>query len=317
MDEIAQHRPVIVGHCYRMLGSLVEAEDATQDTLVRAVRALDRFEGRSALRTWLLRIATNVCLDVLKRRTRRRERPMDHPPGTPAGPFEPTPAEDWVEPLPDAWVVPADAGPEAIATTRRNIRLAFVTALQHLPPRQRAALLLTDVVGMSAKEAAATLDSSVPSLNSALQRARRTLATLERPVRPTPEDADVVERYARAFEAYDTAGLVRLLTDDVAFQMPPIPLWVQGPAMVAAFLEGPGAECEGSILVPVRASGGPAFAQYRQGGRLAWGLVTLELTDGRISGIDTFLDVEALFPRFDLPMQWPRAGGARKSDADR
>ncbi len=303
-DELGRYRPEVMGHCYRMLGSVVDAEDAVQDTMVRAVRALDRFEQRATLKTWLIRIATNVCLDALKRRSKHRIRPMVKPPGSIEGPFEPSPAEDWVEPIPDAWVTPVDANPEAVAAARRNVRLAFVAVLQHLPPRQRAALVLTQVVGLSSKEVAVSLDTTVASVNSALQRARKRVETLDRPSLPSPSDAEVVERYARAFEQFDLDALSALLAEDVAFQMPPIPLWVQGRRTVAAFLAGPGRECAGSVLIPVAANGGFAFAQYRHGGRTPWGLVTLEVADGHITGIDTFLDVDALFPRFGLPCEW-------------
>ena len=297
--DLEPHRPALRGHCYRMLGSAVDADDAVQDTLVRALRGLDRFAGRSSLRTWLVRIATNVCLDELQRRE-RRVRPMEAPPGTPEGPFGFEPAEKWIEPIPDDWVVPSGADPATVLAARQDIRLAFVAALQHLPPLQRAALLLTQVVGMSAREAAEALDTSVASVNSAAQRARATVSALDRGA-VAPADPATVERYAAAFEAYDVERIVALLADDVTFCMPPIPLWLRGPAHVATFLAGPGAECEGSVLVPVRASGAPAFAQYRHGGRTPWGLVVLGVEGDRITAIDTFLDVGALFPMFGLP----------------
>lgn len=304
VDVLDRLRPEVLGHCYRMLGSIVEAEDAAQDTMVRAVRGLPGFEGRAALRTWVFRIATNVCLDALAKRKKRRERPMAFAPGTLEGPFDPTPAEDWIEPVPDAWVVPRDASPEAVVNLRRSIRLAFVTALQLLSARERAALLLADVVGFSAAETAEALALTTAAVNSALQRARARLADVEGPVEPTPADTEVVERYARAFERFDLDGLVQLLSDDVAFQMPPIPLWLRGSSDVHAFLAGPGRECRGSVLVPVAASGGFAFAQYRHGGSTPWGIVTLEVRGGQVVGIDTFLDVDTLFPRFGLPDRW-------------
>lgn len=301
-------RPALLGHCYRMLGSPTDADDAVQETMIKAMRALPSFEGRSSLKTWVMRIATRVCLDELSRR-QRRIRPMESPAGTPAGPFEITPAEGWIEPVPDGWIVD-DADPEAVLASRQSLRLAFVAALQHLPPRQRAALLLTQVVGLSARETAEALESSVSSVNSALQRARSRMAELspERPPIRDPAVAEVADRYLAAFQRYDVDAIVRMLSEDVTFDMPPISLWVRGPDHVRTFLRGPGAECEGSVLVPVQASGAAAFAQYRHGGRTPWGLVVLDIRNGQISGITTFLDVERLFPLFGLPLEWKSRG---------
>ena len=290
LDEqtLQAHRPALLGHCYRMLGSPFDADDAVQDTFVRALRG--RFEGRSSLRTWLMSIATRVCLDELSRR-KRRAMPDEDPPGSVAGPFDALPAAHWVEPLPDALV-----------ENRSQVRLALVAALQVLPPNQRAALLLTEVAGCTAQEAADALETSVASINSAVQRARTKLPT-QPPTAPVPE---VAQRYLAAFEAFDLDALSQLLAQDVHFTMPPIALWVRGIADVRAFLAGPGHECEGSVLVPVQANGELAFAQYRHGGATPWGLVTLELQGERIARITTFLDVDRLFPLFQLPNRWPR-----------
>jgi RNA polymerase sigma-70 factor (ECF subfamily) len=305
--QLEQHRTALMGHCYRMLGSVVDADDAVQETLVRAWRSYDRFDGRASLRTWLYRIATNVCLDALSHQS-RRVRPMEEgPPGRADGELTRRPRTHWLEPIPDALVVPKDAEPAEQVALRQSVRLAFVAALQHLPPKQRAVLLLTEVLGMSAAEVAETLSVSVASVNSALQRARATLASrdVRTPEPLTPEQSELLERYVQAFERYDVDALSALLREDVAFNMPPIALWLQGPDAVRAFLRGPGAGCRGSRLVPTAACGSPAFAQYKphaDGGYSAWGLVVLELAGDRIAGWTTFLDTETLFPRFDLPL---------------
>ena len=229
---------------------------------------------------------------------------MELPVGTPAGPFEPMPSEDWVEPIPDAWVTEGIDAPEEVVAARQSVRLALVAAVQFLPARQRAALLLTEVVGLSATEAAGALDSSVASVNSAVQRARSAVQhRISGPddVSASPESVVTAQRYADAFLRYDVDRIVSLLAHDVTFDMPPLPLWLRGPQHVAEFLRGPGAECQGSVLVPVRANGAPAFAQYRDGGRTPWGLVVLRCTAEHVTGVTTFLDVDALFPLFGLP----------------
>ncbi len=313
IDELEQYRPVVTGHCYRMLGSAAEAEDAAQDTFVRAWQARTRFEGRSSVKTWLYRIATNVCLDALADRSRRM-RPIDEGPvGSTEDELVEKPRSHWLEPVPDARVIPAAADPFERAAMRQNIRLAFVAALQHLPPRQRAALLLADVVGCSAAETAEALEMSVAAVNSALQRARATLATrVPTPAAPAEEDLSdeeqaLLHRYLDAFQRYDVDELVSLLREDAAFSMPPYALWLQGPEMVRAWLLGRGAGCRGSRLVPVDACGQPAFAQYRPGNaegapHKAWGLAVLELRGGRIGSWTTFLDVDTIFPLFGLPL---------------
>ncbi|WP_242344147.1 sigma-70 family RNA polymerase sigma factor [Anaeromyxobacter terrae] len=311
LTQLEEHRAAVTGHCYRMLGSAVDADDAVQETMLRAWRGLDRFDGRSSLRTWLHRIATNVCLDALADRS-RRERPVEEGPvGSVDDPLEARPRTHWLEPVPDAHAVPADVDPAERAVLRQSIRLAFVAALQHLPPRQRAALLLTDVLGWSAAEVAESLDTSVPAVNSALQRARATLATRDLgEARSTlsAEQSALLDRYVAAFERYDVNALTALLHEDATLSMPPYTLWLRGHEAIGAWLLGRGCGCRGSRLVPTAASGSPAFAQYRpapQGGHEAWGLIVLELVGARISSWTSFLDTETLFPRFGLPLTLP------------
>ena len=299
-------RGELTGYCYRMLGSAFEAEDAVQDTLVRAWRGLDRFEGRAALRSWLYRIATNVCLTMLSS-AQRRARPMDlGPAGTAqSAPGDPLPEHVWVGPIPDSRIT--DGDPAEVAITRESIRLAFVAALQHLPPRQRAVLILRDVLAWSAAEVAELLGVSVAAVNSALQRARATLAAADvagdtsRPL--DSEQSRLLDRYVKAFESYDMEALTSLLHEDVTFNMPPLPLWLRGPADVRDWMLGTGSGCRGSRLVPTVANGMPAFGQYRPTG--PWALVVLDISSGRIREITNFLDVERLFPLFGLPMRFP------------
>lgn len=309
--RLEAHRVALTGHCYRMLGSVSEADDAVQETMVRAWRSIDGFEERASLKTWLYRIATNVCLDALADRS-RRIRPMDTGPvGTPEDPLQSRDRMHWLEPVPDASAIPAEGDPAEIAVLRQSIRLAFVAALQHLPARQRAALLFTDVLGWSVAEVAESLDMSVAAVNSALQRARATLAS--RPVGEpivalSSTQAALVDRYVDAFERYDVDGLTALLRDDATFSMPPYDLWLRGPAHVRAWLSGHGVGCRGSRLVRTSACGLPAFGQYRvdpDGGHKAWALVVLELSGDAISGWNSFLDVATLFPRFGLPLRLP------------
>ena len=311
VTELEAYRSSLTGHCYRMLGSAADAEDAVQETIVRAWRSLDRFEGRASLKTWLHRIATNVCLDALSSGARRML-PIDEEPAGPpdASLLEARDRTHWLEPIPEARVLPADADPFEVAALRQSIRLAFVAALQHLPPRQRAALLLTEVLGWSAAEVAECLEMSTASVNSALQRARATLAT--RNVRPaeTALDEDhsaLLNRYVDAFQRYDVDALVGLLRHDVEFSMPPFTLWLRGRDAVRVWLEGPGAACRGSRLLPVKASAAPAFTQWRPtetpGTYQAWALIVLDVADDAISGWTAFLDTERLFPMFGLPLR--------------
>jgi RNA polymerase sigma-70 factor (ECF subfamily) len=302
---LEEHRTALTGHCYRMLGSAVDADDAVQETMVRAWRSFDRFDGRSSLRTWLYRVATNVCLDALSHRS-RRERPMAGPEGTVNDSLEGRPRTHWLEPIPDARAVPADADPAEQLILRQSIRLAFVAALQHLPPKQRAALLLTEVLGWSATEVAECLETSVASINSALQRARATLATRDLGEERAPLSAEqlaLVDRYVAAFERYEVEALTALLRDDAVLSMPPYTLWLKGHAAIGSWLSGRGAACRGSRLVRTFACGAPAFGQYRQGGREPWALIVLELAGDQIAGMTSFLDTETLFPMFGLPRQ--------------
>ncbi len=302
--DLEQHRTTLTGHCYRMLGSVFDADDAVQETMVRAWRNLPSLQERAALRSWLYRIATNVCLDLLAQRKRRARPTSLGPAGTIEGPLDTLPADAWLEPIPDAAVAPTD--PHARAESLESVRLAFVAALQQLPGTQRAALLLKDVLGCSATEIAECLDTTVPAVNSGLQRARAKLASVDAPaVGPlTDTQRDLVARYVSAFERFDVDELTSLLREDAALSMPPYALWLQGPAEIRRWLLGPGHGCRGSRLVPTAANGLPAFAQYRcdpDGGYAAWALIVLELADDRIVGVNNFLDTATLFPRFGLP----------------
>jgi RNA polymerase sigma-70 factor (ECF subfamily) len=309
-QELERHRTELTGYCYRMLGGAFEAEDAVQETFVRAWRAYDRFEGRSSLRSWLYRIATNVCFDMLDE-PQRRARPMDLGPASSADTPLPTPLpnETWIEPIPDARVVPTDADPAELAVAKETIRLAFLAALQHLPPKQRAVLILRDVLRWKASEVAELLDTSIPSVNSALQRARATLEDRNpidaEPFRPQDETQhDLLTRYVDAFERYDMDALVSLLHEDATWSMPPYALWLQTHLDVRTWCLGPGIGCDGSRLVPTVANGLPAFGQYKpspEGGFEPWSLQVLEIADGKIAGITFHLDTERLFPLFGLP----------------
>ena len=311
--SLEQYRPALTGHCYRMLGSVADAEDAVQEAMLRAWKGIGQFKEQSSLKTWLYRIATNVCLDTLSATNRRRVRPIElsDAPGVVRDDLVLTqrPREHWVEPIPDAMALPApaDSDPEERALLRESIRLAFVAALQYLPPRQRAVLLLTQVLNFTAAETAEGLDMSVAAVNSALQRARATLDARNPAVVPrvlSEEQARLVAQYVEAFEQYDVGALTALLHEEATLSMPPYELWLQGHESIAAWLTGFGIGCKGSRLVPVEACGGtPAFAQYRQGGAQPWALILLELRDDRITSMTSYLDVETLFPRFGLPMR--------------
>jgi RNA polymerase sigma-70 factor (ECF subfamily) len=306
--HLEEHRAALTGHCYRMLGSAAEADDAVQETMLRAWRSLDRFEQRASLRTWLYSIATRVCLDALGDRA-RRARPMElGPAATVDDPLTEHPRTHWLEPIPDAHALPRDADPSELVALRQSIRLAFVAALQHLPPKQRAALLLTEVLGCSAAEVSDVLDTSVAAVNSAVQRARATLASRdlgeERPAL-SGEQTMLVERYVAAFERYDVHALTELLHHDATLSMPPYSFWLRGHEPIRAWLLGRGAACRGSRLIPTSACASPAFGQYRPsgpGGRHEpWALIVLELSGDRISSWNSFLDTQALFSRFGLP----------------
>lgn len=308
--ELEAYRSELTGYCYRMLGSAFEAEDAVQETMVRAWRALDRFEGRSQLRSWLYRIATNVCLDMLGSR-QRRARPMDLGPAGTADMALPAPLTEsvWIEPIPDDRVVPSGGDPAETAIARESVRLAFMAALQHLPPRQRAVLILREVLRWQASEVAALLDTTVASVNSALQRARATLeargVSADAPAGPVDEDAQqLLGRYVDAFERYDMDALTALLREDATWNMPPYDLWLQTHDDIVRWCLGPGIGCRGSRLIPTMANGSPAFAQYKpdpEGGWEPWSLQVLELDGDRIRGITFFLDTGRWFPLFGMP----------------
>jgi RNA polymerase sigma-70 factor (ECF subfamily) len=290
-----------------MLGSAADAEDAVQETMVRAWRNLERFEERASVKTWLYKIATNVCLDALSDRSRRARPIEEGPAGTVDDELDTHPRTHWLEPIPDALALPADADPYERTMLRQSIRLAFVSALQHLPPRQRAALLLAEVLGWSAAEIAASLEMSVPAVNSALQRARATMASRNVPeydASLSDTQTELLDRYVDAFHRYDVDALVSLMREDATLSMPPFRLWLQGREPIRAWFLGRGIGCRGSRLVPTRACGLPAFGQYRlseDGVHRPWSLIVLETDKQGIRASNAFLDTETLFPLFGLP----------------
>ncbi len=309
--QLEQHRSELTGYCYRMLGSAFEAEDAVQETLVRAWRGFDRFEGRAALRSWLYRIATNVCLDMLNGRE-RRAMPMDLGPAQApiADNLNTLPETTWIQPIPDG-LVALEGDPADVAVGRETIRLAFVAALQHLPPRQRAVLILCEVLRWKATEVAELLDTSVASVNSALQRARATLEASNVSAADTSPsvdaaDAELLARYVDAFERYDIDALTSLIREDATQSMPPYDLWLRGRDDIFRWWFGPGIGCQGSRVIPtVGANGAPAFGQYKPSttgqGYDPWALQVLDIKDGSIVELTFFLDTETLFPLFGLP----------------
>jgi RNA polymerase sigma-70 factor, ECF subfamily len=312
-QHLEQHRGELTAYCYRMLGSPFEAEDAVQETFIRAWRAYDRFEGRAALRSWLYRIATNVCLDMLSGKERRAT-PMDLGPAR--EPVESNlrrlPEVSWIEPIPDARVAP-EGDPAEVTVARETVRLALVAALQHLPPRQRAVLILCEVLRWKASEVAELLETTVASVNSALQRARATLEASDASVvgaSPSVEEADaeLLARYVEAFERYDMDALTSLIREDATQSMPPYDLWLRGRDDILSFWVGPGHTCRGSRVFPVEsANGAPAFGQYRPRqdgeGYEPWALQVVEIEDGRIVELTFFLDTQRLFPLFGLPLE--------------
>ena len=310
---LEQYRVELTAYCYRMLGSL-DAEDAVQETFIRAWRGYEKFEGRAALRSWLYRIATNVCFDMLDGR-KRRARPMDLGPAR-----EPIvenlstlPEVTWIEPMPDGRVVP-EGDPADVTESRETIRLAFVAALQHLPPKQRAVLILCEVLRWKASEVAELLDTTVASVNSALQRARATLeASKVTPSTAAPSlesaDAELLQRYVDAFERYDMDALTSLIHEDATQSMPPYELWLAGRDDILTFWTGPGHQCLNSHVIPVMsANGAPAFGQYRPRpdgqGYEPWALQVIEVEHGKIVEFTFFLDTATVFPRFGLPLEF-------------
>ncbi len=312
-DRLEQYRVELTAFCYRMLGS-IDAEDAVQETFLRAWRGFDRFEGRAALRSWLYRIATNVCLDMLEGR-KRRARPMDLGPAREpdAANLHVLPEVTWIEPMPDGRVLP-EGDPAEVAVARETIRLAFVAALQHLPPRQRAVLILCEVLRWKAVEVAELLDTSVAAVNSALQRARTTLeesnVTTATTVSSVDEaDAELLARYVDAFERYDMDALTSLIHEDATQSMPPYDLWLRGREDILGWWVGPGAGCRGSRVIPVMAANGaPAFGQYKPSdtgeGYEPWALQVLEIAGSRIVEFTFFLDTPSVFPLFGLPLEF-------------
>jgi RNA polymerase sigma-70 factor (ECF subfamily) len=301
LEEIERYRPELNGYCYRMLGSPFDAEDAVQETVVRAWQNIGTFEGRSAFRSWLYRIATNVCLDML-RASQRRARPVDLGPAQ--EPLESNlrtqPETTWIEPAPD----PADA-----AIERDSVRLAFVAALQHLPARQRAVLILCEVLRWQAAEVAELLDTSVASVNSALQRARATLSETSMRQPAAPVDRALLERYVAAFEAYDIDALTKVIHEDAVQSMPPFDMWLAGREDIFSWWFGPGIACKGSRVIPVgTANGAPAFGQYKvqpDGSYAPWALQVIEFDGDRAGELTFFLSTERLFPLFGLPDRLP------------
>jgi len=314
--ELEQHRRDLTAYCYRMLASPFEAEDAVQETFLRAVRNIEGFEGRSAMKTWLHRIATNVCLDMLRAR-QRRVRPMDLGPARePVESNLRVPAEvTWLEPIPDR-LVAQQPDPSDVVASRESVRLAFIAALQRLPPRQRAALILCEVMQWKAAEVAELLDITVASVNSALQRARATLKTSNVITAPAPlidePQRALLARYVEAFERYDIARLTAVIREDAHQSMPPYDLWLAGREDMFRWWFGPGIGCKGSRLVPAgTANGSPAFGQYKPSadgiGFEPWSLQVIELTPSGVEEITFFLDTQKLFPLFGLPLQLPAA----------
>ena len=311
-EDLDQYRRELTGYCYRMLGSVFDAEDAVQETMVRAWRGIDGFEGRSGMRSWLYRIATNVCLDML-RGSQRRARPMDMGPSRTTDSFTGATLPDhaWLQPIPDARVLPESGDPAELAASKESVRLAFVAALQYLPARQRAVLILREVLRWQAAEVAELLETSVASVNSALQRARATMSAhgTDEPVPDvaTGDQRALLARYVDAFERYDITCLVSLLHEDAVMTMPPFDFWLRGPAELGRFFLGPGGQCRGSRLLATEASGCAAFGSYKPdpgGGHAPWAVQVIEVSADRITGHHNFVDPR-LFAAFGLPARLP------------
>jgi RNA polymerase sigma-70 factor, ECF subfamily len=307
-EQLEPYRRELTGYCYRMLGSIHEAEDAVQDTMLRAWQALARFEDRTGLRPWLYRIATNVCLDLLKGRS-RRALPIDVAPAatSEARPGDRRPEETWIQPAPDSLILPPDDDPAERAVERDSVRLAFIAALQHLAPRQRAVLILRDVLRWRAIEVAVLLETSADAVNSALRRARAALVELEAeqaPLRPSEADRELLTAYIDAFHRHDVDALVALLRDDAILEMPPFDLWLHGREEIRRWLIAVDALSD-HLLTPVNANGSPAAAVYRPqtpgGPPAAFAIHVLGVAADRISAIHSFID-PGLFELFGLPV---------------
>lgn len=309
-NSLEEMRTPLRGYCYRMLGGASDAEDAVQEAMLRAIRHADRFDAdRGPLRPWVFRIASNVCIDMLRDKGRRAVA-MDLGPAAEAGaPLgTPLPAERWIEPMPDSRIIAA-SDPAAVVLERRTVRLAFLAALQHLPPRQRAVLILRDVLQFTAGESADILDTTMVGVNSALQRARATLAeSSPSPTDPLDETDEaqrlLLERYVHAFERHDVDALKAVLRADATSSMPPYPWWVQGRDLLAELMSS--GACDGARLVPTHINGSAGFGQYRpdESGILRpFGIVVVEVREGEVSHVATFLDTVDRFTEFRLPTQ--------------
>lgn len=309
IDRTEPYRGELIGYCYRYFGSYPEAEDAVQETMVRAWRGADGFRGESSLRTWLYRIATNICLDM-RQAPQRRALPMDlgGPGQVPGGPTDlaTAPTETWIGPIADSHLTPHPDDPAEQVAVRDSVRLAFLTALQVLPPRQRVVLLLRDVLAWSSRDCAELLETSVAAVNSALARARRTMAQQDSNVRPRDaqeEEQDLLRRYVEAFEAYDVDRLVALLAEDATFTMPPYRLWIRGVAQVEQWWHGPGQVCRNSRTVVTGVNGLPAVGVYHPVGEGRWepfAVHVVDMADGRITGLTHFMGAK-VFAELGLP----------------
>ena len=309
------YRGELLAHCYRMLGSVHDAEDLVQETYLRAWKSYDKFEGRSSLRTWLYRIATNVCLTALEGRNKRPlPTGLGAPSSDPVGELVQQPEVPWLEPVPDAMVDSDPTDPATIVASRESIRLAFVAALQHLPARQRAVLLLRDVLKWRAAEVAELLGTTTVAVNSTLQRARAQLDELapteDDVVEPTdPHQRELLAKYVAAFESYDVAAIVELFTQDAVWEMPPFVGWYQGAANIGRLIatQCPAQGAGDMLMVPTQANGQPAFGLYmrdRDGVHRAFQLQVLTMRAGRVAHVGCFFDT-SLFATFGLPETQP------------
>jgi RNA polymerase sigma-70 factor, ECF subfamily len=309
------YRGELLAHCYRMLGSVHDAEDLVQETYLRAWKSYDKFEGRSSVRTWLYRIATNCCLTALEGRSKRPlPTGLGNPSSDPLGELVQQPEVPWLEPVPDALVAGDPSDPASIVSNRESIRLAFIAALQHLPPRQRAVLILRDVLKWRANEVAEAVGISTAAVNSTLQRARAQLDELspseDDVVAPvTAEQQKMLEKYVAAFENYDIAAIVEMFTDDAVWEMPPFNGWYQGAETIGALIANncPAQRAGDMVMVPTQANGQPAFGLYMRdadGVHRAFQLQVLTVQGDRVTHVGSFFDTE-LFAKFGLPEVHP------------